>query len=665
MGVAYFSRNMVVELFGKRYVLRRKISDTRWQLEDTATHSIQEYDERKLKLLLVERKLKFRLDTGNKLGQVHRIELSEQESQIIKTRKQYVKAVLELPNTQRIFEPVINAVWEKDTTEKKPKNCPDWTTVYRWKKRYLAFGCDDHALIDQDRAKGNHSSRYPATVRDICDDVIDTYYMTRECNSLQATLTYAREQVREAQRQLDEEHKRRRLPDSQRVALPLPKRSFLERLIENIDEFEKYSARHGMQAARVKFRSVKGYVIANAPLERVELDHTLVDLFVLGDDGFPWGRPWVTACIDVFSRCILGIYIGFTPPSALSVKHCLKDALMPKVWLKKLYSDIENEAPCGVMTELVVDHGLEMHAKQLEESCRPFGIEVHFMPRKTPWYKAKIERFFRTLNNEVAHGIQGTSFGSIKEKGDYNAEQLCVVRLSTFRWGVRKWIADVYHQRPHRSLGISPAQMWSENIKPEEIPLPHDPSLLDVYLGRPFQRVLTHKGIRLNNLDYNSDSLTALRMREGSDLLVKGRADDENLGHIYVIWNNEETFEAKALAAEYAEGLSRFEHDVRQKHQRAHKLPNSPEGWMQAAMAIRRTWDKEVQRRRPRRSKIVARQLDKGEMASSHHPHNVPRPPPVQVVAPVKTCATPVENNKPSRRRMKFKVTIRERSARA
>ena len=39
--------------------------------------------------------------------------------------------------------------------------------------------------------------------------------------------------------------------------LPIPTRRFITRLIADIPEFEKYSARYGHDAARKKFRSVK------------------------------------------------------------------------------------------------------------------------------------------------------------------------------------------------------------------------------------------------------------------------------------------------------------------------------------------------------------------------------------------------------------------------
>jgi len=47
-------------------------------------------------------------------------------------------------------------------------------------------------------------------------------------------------------------------------------------------------------------------------------------LVVDDQSGLPLGRPSVTACIDCYTRCILGIYIGFNPPSYQSVAACLK-----------------------------------------------------------------------------------------------------------------------------------------------------------------------------------------------------------------------------------------------------------------------------------------------------------------------------------------------------
>ena len=127
----------------------------------------------------------------------------------------------------------------------------------------------------------------------------------------------------------------------------------------------------------------------------------------------PPSRPASTA-----TRCILGIYIGFNPPSYQSVAACLKDCFLPKVNLHRDYPGIVNEWPAyGVMHNLVVDGGLEFYSASLEQVCLSLNINWIAAPRRTPWFKGKIERFLGTMNRAVAHGVPGTTFSNIFEKG--------------------------------------------------------------------------------------------------------------------------------------------------------------------------------------------------------------------------------------------------------
>ena len=151
----------------------------------------------------------------------------------------------------------------------------------------------------------------------------------------------------------------------------MPTRRLIARMIADIPAFDKHAARYGHDSAVKAFRGVTGHSVTHAPLERAEIDHTLLDLMVVDDQSrLPLGRPSVTACIDCYTRCILGIYIGFNPPSYQSVAACLKDCFLPKVNLQRDYPGIVNEWPAyGVMHNLVVDGGLEFYSASLEQVC--------------------------------------------------------------------------------------------------------------------------------------------------------------------------------------------------------------------------------------------------------------------------------------------------------
>lgn len=554
MGIAVLKEDALVRLGGAEHRLVRKVTDTCWQVENARTKRILEYE--------IETLLKMYVDgdlglvgggTPHPTQVVHTV-LSPQQLDVAKLRRQYVINTLDLPNTRRAMEPVIAETWEK---LKQPGRAPGWVTVYAWKKKYLASRNDIRALTDNTCRKGNRKPRYPFEVIALCEQALVNKYLTRERTTIQVAFEEALVKAK---------GENRLRPES--MALPMPTRRLMTRLIQKMPAFEKYAARFGREQARKEFRSMKGHRITNRPLERAEIDHTILDVFVLDDrTHLPLGRPYLTVCIDDFTRSVLGIYIGFQPPSFSSVAKCLKDCFRPKVKLREQYADIQNDwAAHGVMQELVVDNGTEFHSHSLEEMCGALGVEIHYAPRQTPWFKGKVESFFRTLNNGLVHRIPGKTFSNIAERGDYDPAKHACITLSELNALARKWVADVYHQTPHRALQTTPATMWKTHILPEDIPLPDESLNLDAVAGSTERRLLTHKGIEYMGLIYNSPELTELRHREGYKLLVDIRVDECDIGKIYVLWpGSPEPYSVPALLSEYASGLSLWSHDVIRK----------------------------------------------------------------------------------------------------
>jgi putative transposase len=527
--------------------------------------------------------------------------------EIAKLRRTYVRATLDVPNSRKALETAINDVWKRIKT---PEKAPGWVSVYRWKNRFLQSQNDIRSLVDSPGSKGNRTARYPREVMELCQQAISSTYLKRERNSTQAT-------VEDAMLRVMKENKSR--PECDK--LPMPTRRLITRLIENIPEFEKYAARYGHDAARMKFRSVTGQRVISAPLERAEIDHTHLDLFVVDDaTSLPLGRPYVTACIDTYSRCILGIYVGFNPPSYLSVADCLEDCFQPKTKLREEYAGIVNEWPAyGVKRQLVVDGGQEFYSTSLEQVCLSLDIEWCAAPRRTPWFKGEIERFFGTMNRAVAHGIPGTTFSNIFEKDDYDPSKHAVCTFSTLKWMIRKWIVDVYHQQTHRALGTTPAKMWTSSIRAEDIHLPDESIQLAAVMGRVYRRVLTHRGIEFEGLFYNSPELHELRVKEGPKLEVEIRVDESDIGSIFVLWpNTNSTYRVPALNIEYAEGISVWQHDQFKKWQKKRDSANeAPCGWLEAKEEIRKKMEEDFHLKRRRARMRAARHGEAFERASA------------------------------------------------
>lgn len=607
MGTGAFRTDQVVQIDGAAYRLLRMVTASCWQLEQQKTLRIREIETSDLLKNVCRKKLTFPTTIDNPRRLTSLSEMSDEVSEIAKIRRMYVLAAMNVPNTRKRLEQVIDEIWNRTHI---PAEKPGYATVYRWKVRYQQAGEDYRALVDNHKAKGNRTSRFEAEAVALTKQAIDEKYMTREGWNLQQTLDHAIGKVVNENQLRPEEFKIRTMPT----------RPLIKRLISEIPAYDKHAARKGFTSAQRAFRSLKGHIIAEAPLERAEIDHTLLDLVVLDDHTLePAGRPWVTACIDAYSRCVLGVYVRFIPPSEQSVARCLKDCL--RVKLRDEYPELQNEwNTYGKMHELVVDNGLEFHCKRLERVCLSLNINMRYSPRKQAWFKGHIERFLGTLNGFV-HGIPGTSFSNPGEKGDYDPVKKASLTLSQVRDLLRRWIVDVYHQHPHRGIETTPAKLWAASIHQTTIELPDESVDLEAVMAKSFKRVLTHKGIEFEGLLYNSAELRDLRLRLGERIEVEIRVDEENLGLIYVVApGSSQLYSVPALKLEYASGISLVQHKMHKNWRRDGGEADRDTGdWMAAREQIVRQIQEEssTNKRQRRTQRRVARYQEGGQQAEA------------------------------------------------
>jgi putative transposase len=601
MGTSRFRAGTQLKIDGKTAILLRKLDGDLWQVEDELSRRITEYKLTTLYGLYESGNLVF-VDTLPPLSRKIKDNSSPENVgsdpalEIAKVRRLYVIAVIGLPNSRRVMESAIKALW---VSIEEPDAAPSYISVYRWKRRYLEAGKDLRSLISRDGMKGNTRDRYPSEVTTFVDAAINTVYLTLERNTIQDTLDEATNCVKQ-------ENNLR--PKS--LQLPLPTRRLVQRMVSEIPAFDRYAARHGRDAAEKMFRAVLNQCTTSAPLERAQIDHTPLNLVVIDDETMlPLGRPFATACIDDFTRCVLGLYISFEPPSYFTVSRCLKQAFTPKTELLTLYPEIRHSWEAyGVPIELLVDNGQEFHSISLENASLSVGMEITYQPRRKAWLKGKIERFLKTFNEGVAQGVPGTTFSNILEKEDYDPSKFAIVRYSTLKKIAYLWIVDEYHQKPHRSLGVPPAVMWSSSIRDEDIPLPDNPARLDFLLGQSETRTLSHKGIELNGLFYNSPDLVALRRRHGAKFTVEIRWDKSDLGHITVISpTNSESFKVRCLQYKYANGLSFYQHRICKRFAASKWETFDPHAWLEAKSRIRQIVEDELMFKKTRSRAKVAR----------------------------------------------------------
>ncbi|WP_125181596.1 Mu transposase C-terminal domain-containing protein [Thiohalobacter thiocyanaticus] len=641
MALAYLEPQRLIQLDGETYELHRQVSDREWQLEKKSNGQYVTYPIDELHRKYVSCELTFvgiegiRLSSSStvdrQLAALDILEYGGEEDKEVKLTKSdkkrlaknrrrvadakvryaYVKAVEAARLdclTEATLAPVIKTVWESLC---KPNVQPNWVTVYRWYKRYLDGGRDIRTLLSKDCMKGNRKRRYSNEFIDFIRVAVKNRYLQREKNTITDTLNLAIDLVR----------KENRLRPSG-TQLPLPTKSLVKSVIEEIPAFDRSVARNGREAALREFRSVLHEIVTSRPLERVELDHSKFDLMVLDDNTYmPLGRPTVAVALDVFTRSILGLYIGFEPPSYHTVAQCLKHAILPKTDLRSKYPDIINEwEPHGVMDMIVLDNALENHSANLEALGGSLGISFLYVPRKKSWFKPYVERVIGTLNRDTAHGIPGTTFSNILEKGDYDAAKNAVVTLSTFKEMVHKWVADVYHQEEHDSLLKRPATMWKEHAADYPVPLPADPNDFDALIGGVRYRSVTHKGVEMSGLFYNSKELAEMRLKWGSTFRATVRYNPCDLGHIYVIDpETNQPLRVDALRKDYSTGLSEWQHKLCKKYAREYLDRADIEAVAQAKEEIRELAQRDLMGKRVK-TRSTAYRFVKTESGSDDSP---------------------------------------------
>ena len=539
------------------------LTECRWQLQNIATGEWCTFNEDELLDRFAKNELSFLARVEGPHPSTDRLDvkltrdLSTYPPELVALARNRVRYLKEIDQrqpisiTQRTIEPLIQSVSER-IKDIKP---PGWRMVCRDYRKWIAAGRDIRALILRHAERGKQGTRLAPEVKVMSDQAILELYMTKE-----------RKRVPEVHLEIV-----RRLTDANKFRLqsdqlPIPCRRTIYREIARLSPYEVILARYGKRRADMEFRVSMTGPVTTRSLERVVMDHTPSDLIVVDDNNMlPLGRPTITMALDEYTRCPMGFYAGFEPPSCLAVMRSLKHSILPKTYLARQFPSIKNRWECyGVPELVVVDNPPEFHSRHFELACLQIGCDIQYAKVLVPWYKGKIERFLRTLNQDLMHGKPGTTFSNILERDDYDPCKHAVVLLSTFREILHKWIVDVYLQTPHRGIKDTPAHRWHSEMCGLPPPLPPSAAELDIVLGMTVQRVVFHYGIELEGLKYNGPELGELRRRMGPHR--KGRThirSQVTLGRSMCSIRLKGTYICvPALDHAYAQGLSLWQHRV-------------------------------------------------------------------------------------------------------
>lgn len=563
------------ELHGREYELIERIPPKEWKIRNVVTAQETNLSESEITDLLFKGELQF--ITAKFQQHIAFPDLTEAQRNDAIWREKYVKKVLEKginKSTKQALEPVIKEIYlqikldENLPQEIQSRPKPSYNAVYQWVKKYKKSEGNIHSLVSNTKKKGNRKSRLQPEVYQIIEQAIDEVYLNRNQGSIKDT--YDRVIIL-----IVEENQNREflnLPE-----LKIPNYMAIRNTIKKIPSQKRDEARLGKRTSDSIHRPVSVGKGSNSirPLEVVEIDHCKLPLFVLDNEHrLPIGLPWLTSAIDVYSQTVVGYYLTFDAPTYLSVMYCLLHSIRSKEYVKSTYPSVRNDwKSYGLMETLKVDNGTDFRGKSLEDACRELKVNLEFCPVRTPWYKAKIERFFGSLQKKLGGQIPGNC-SKFLEENDYDPKKHAVITLDELQEIIHVFLIDRHNQSQHTELKNTRASVWHHGVQSYPISLPSSDDTLKVLLGDVEERTISRKGIEFYYLFYNSDCLQTLRDRhEAGDFRrrdkIRGKEKAKfkyNRNDISVIHvfdpQTREYLAVPAINQNYTQNLSLVQHKI-------------------------------------------------------------------------------------------------------
>ncbi len=242
-----------------------------------------------------------------------------------------------------------------------------------------------------------------------------------------------------------------------------PCKSTVTSRIKEVGERLLSRKKDGAEAANQKFGAKPGQLKTSYPLEKVQIDHTVVDCILVDDESRePLFRPWLTLVIDVYTRIILGYYIAFHAPSILSVACAITHAVLPKKrYLENIGCGDVNHPFCGVPEVLHMDNASEFRTIKLQRPCALHGIKAEWRPLGKKHWGGHIERLIGTMMNSHVHFLPGTTMSNVLKRGDYDSEKHAALTIEEFnRWFARQ--VEIYNYSVHSALKCRPSEKWNK-----------------------------------------------------------------------------------------------------------------------------------------------------------------------------------------------------------
>ncbi|MGA2178001.1 MAG: Mu transposase C-terminal domain-containing protein [Verrucomicrobiota bacterium] len=406
--------------------------------------------------------------------------------------------------TARDFE-IATERWEilQDPSGLKARKTPK-STQRRWRHDRKAaehtFGCGYLGLLPQFYARGNHNPRLPQAVYDLVDQSIDHYYLSLKQRNKRAVFGFIK-------------------LECGRRGLPSPSYQWIVDRINSRDKRATILARRGRRAAYRFTPQIHGRPnpnVADRPWALALVDHTRLDICLISDDtGEPLENPWLTLVIDAYSRRALAFAISFDSPSYRILMVMVR--LIAQRW--------------GRMPEqLSVDGGKEFSSIYFQTLLALCECSIVKRPPAQPRFGCLIERAFGTLDTSFLYNLAGNSqiMKCVRQvTKSVRPEGQAVWSLESLHDLLSAYFFDLYDNRPHSELGMSPAEKYGVGMKQfgareHRIIVPNEDFLLMTLPSTPkgTAKVIPQRGVLVRGIYFWAEEMKSSQF-EGRQVEIR------------------------------------------------------------------------------------------------------------------------------------------------
>jgi Integrase core domain len=182
---------------------------------------------------------------------------------------------------------------------------------------------------------------------------------------------------------------------------------------KELDPVDSYKSRNGTKDFNLNSRALlsSSSVEVFGPGSKFQIDATIGDVYLVSRFNPAWiiGRPIIYFVIDIFSRMVVGLYVGLEGPSWTGAMMALANTATSKVKYCAEY-DItisEKEWDCSHLPEAILADRGEVISKSIDSLIQNLKVRVENTGSFRGDMKGIVERFFRTVQEKVMPFLPG------------------------------------------------------------------------------------------------------------------------------------------------------------------------------------------------------------------------------------------------------------------